>query len=120
MCFLIHHFTSAYKQAPFRFEAARSLRVYGTRGSLVGDRLLAIGESGRSETFPISVELGPHADAAARRIEARLPGGARVEWRSAHPELGFSDAQLALASHLEAMAVAITIGEDNTALEGLK
>jgi len=102
---LVHNFTSAFKATPFRMDTDPSLRIYGTRGSWVGDQLLALNDFGETESFPIQ----RHTDGRGEtlRYETVLPDGALLVWENAFAGLGFDDDQCGLAEHLVAMHGAV-------------
>ncbi|HEU4460333.1 MAG TPA: GMC oxidoreductase [Methylibium sp.] len=102
---LVHHYSGEYHDAPWR--GPRSLRVYGTAGSLIDGTLLLRG-----------------ADAAASSVhevvrethEGRLLGLGvatpigEVRWANPYAAHAFSDEQIAVASVLARMASAVRHG----------
>lgn len=100
---ITHRSTTAYARTPFR--TFRSLRVYGTRGSLVNQDISVLDGEGRTVT--VAVRTWPGGGDAPARIECVLPGDVTVTWSSPAPAAALSDDQIGVAHHLIGMAEAI-------------
>lgn len=100
----MHHASTAFKVAPFRHHP--SLRVYGSRGSIVGDSLAVADASGRTVFVHADVRSGPSTE----QIGVRLPDEREIVWRNPVAEFGYTDDQVAVALHLVAMRDAIRDG----------
>lgn len=98
----VHHTSSAFKKAPFRI--LPSLRVYGSRGSIVNDDIAVLDSSGRTVRLTIDRAGGLLND----RIAARLPNGLDVVWQNPVAGAGLDDDQVGVALHLLAMRDSVT------------
>jgi predicted dehydrogenase len=104
---LLHRFTSIYKVAPFR--TFQSLRIYGTRGSAVNDEVVVLDRHGRSVRLRVEenfVVLGR----APSAITVTLPEGQAVRWENPFADRGFTNDQVGVALHLDALRAALLTG----------
>jgi predicted dehydrogenase len=96
---LMHRYSTAYKKTPFR--TFRSLRVYGTAGTIVNEDIAVVNDHGLAVSLDVTVDRRPGL--APLQLSARVPTGPSVTWINPFALYPFSDDQVAVASHLMAM-----------------
>jgi predicted dehydrogenase len=95
----IHQSSTEYKKAPFRMGS--SLRVYGTKGSIVGEEIAFIDGSGLTQRLMVERPGPGHFRARAEN----LPD---IVWQSAVQASSLDDDQMGVAEHLYAMRQVLT------------
>ncbi|MCZ8100871.1 MAG: GMC oxidoreductase, partial [Burkholderiales bacterium] len=97
---LVHHYSDAYFDSPAR--QPKQLRIYGTAGSIVGDTVFF----GTGDGSQRSVIVRETEDGTLARLRVEAPAGP-VVWNNPYRGLPFDDEQIAVATHLDAMASAV-------------
>lgn len=95
---LKHHYSAEYDASPLR--RAKFLRVCGTSGSIVNSELAV--EDGTAEGKVRNVERD-NLNGRLQRLTVETPIGI-VQWQNPFAAYEFTDEQIAVASHLRAMA----------------
>tara|TARA_R110000765_G_scaffold413376_1_gene513383 strand:+ start:193 stop:1218 length:1026 start_codon:yes stop_codon:yes gene_type:complete len=102
---LVYKFSDRHKNMPFR--NFKSLKVSGTRGSIIGDCLLegdykisVLDDEGTSRDAEIQKEYDGEY---IKSISCELPGGQIIEWKNTYGQL--SEHQLARAHLFEEMLI---------------
>lgn len=107
---LVHHYSGDYFDSSARPEG--QLKVFGTRGSIVGDELTAIdpasGESVRSR-FRRHVCRSDGFD-TLESLFVEVPGLGSVAWSNPYAGHALDDEQIAVAQHVDAMLRAAAYG----------
>jgi choline dehydrogenase-like flavoprotein/predicted dehydrogenase len=101
---LIHHYSSEYFDSPLR--SPRSLRVYGTSGSIVDDTLLLESTDGPVQPQAIQRQM---QDGRLQALVAQTPLG-EVRWCNPFAAHRLSDEQIAVATLLSRMKTAVLFG----------
>jgi choline dehydrogenase-like flavoprotein/predicted dehydrogenase len=100
---LVHHYSDAYFDAAMR--QPKQIRVYGASGSIVGDTVY-FGSGDGADRADIERE---DAQGTLARLRVDTPGGP-VVWENPYRGLPLDDEQIAVATHLDAMARVVAFG----------
>ena len=102
---LINKYSSFYKKVPFRI--SNSLRVYGTRGTIIADCLLnshfklsILDNDGVSHDLPI--EISGNKD-NVESISTLLPDGKEIKWENPFVDMKLNEFQVGVAYHIDRM-----------------
>jgi choline dehydrogenase-like flavoprotein/predicted dehydrogenase len=101
---LLHHYSPTYYRTPFR--RPRSVRIYGTSGSLIDEEVIIDGIAGETQRLPITRLMNGNRLSS---LTAQTPLGT-VRWDNPFSKHCLSDEHIAVATLLERMKNAVFFG----------